>query len=56
MSQKDNFPTTDFNLMLPVSEVEPLKQSSGAFLSLTLTQRQICDLELLKEGFLDLQN
>ena len=38
------------SLILPSSEAELLKQASGAFLSLTLTPRQICDLELLVNG------
>ncbi len=38
------------NLLVPDARAEALKSESSAFLSVTLTERQICDLELLMNG------
>ena len=38
------------NLQVDPEQAELLKQTSGDFLSLTLSQRQLCDLELLMNG------
>ena len=38
------------NLQVDAEQAELLKQSSGDFVSLTLSQRQLCDLELLMNG------
>ena len=40
------------NLLLGETESENLKKESGGFQSITLTQRQLCDLELLVTGAL----
>ncbi len=38
------------DLMVDEERAEALKQASGSFTSVTLTQRQLCDLELLMNG------
>ena len=38
------------NLLVDEDQAEALKQASGDYPSITLTQRQLCDLELLMNG------